>query len=68
MRYLVDSDWVINYLNGDGFVRRRLDDLRHEGVSLSVVTLAEVYHGIFASREPETEDRQFTVFLRRFEV
>ena len=26
MRYLVDTDWVIHYLNGDPSIRERLDE------------------------------------------
>ena len=45
MRYLVDTDWVIHYLNGENSIRERLDEVRDEGVAVSIVTLAEVYEG-----------------------
>ena len=47
MRFLVDTDWVIHYLNGNEAVRQRLDNCRVYGVGVSVITLTEVYHGVF---------------------
>ncbi len=34
MRYLVDTDWVIHYLNGNPSIRERLDEVRDEGVAV----------------------------------
>ena len=68
MRYLVDTDWVIHYLNGVRRYRARLDEMAYEGVGVSMITLAEVYHGIFSARDPWSEDRDFMEFLRGVEV
>ena len=68
MKFLVDTDWVIHYLNGDETVRNRLDEIRADGVGVSIITLAEVYHGVFQARDAETEEREFAQFLRGFEV
>ena len=63
MRYLVDTDWVIHYLNGDHSIRERLDEVRHEGVAVSIVTLAEVYEGVSQSPDAVAEE---LAFPRRF--
>jgi len=64
MRYLIDTDWTIHYLNGQPDVVRRVDELREEGVGLSVVSLAELYEGVYYSRDPQESERQLDALLR----
>lgn len=68
MRYLVDTDWVINYLHGIDRTVRRLNELSSEGVGVSVITLAELYEGVFHSTDPEGNDRALQEFLEDVEV
>ena len=68
MRYLVDTDWVIHYLNGDHSIRERLDEVRDEGVAVSIVTHAEVYEGVSQSPDAVAEELAFLRFLGGFEV
>ena len=68
MRYLVDTDWVIHYLNGDLSIRERIDEVRDEGVAVSIVTLAEVYEGVSQSPDQAVEELAFLQFLGGFEV
>ena len=63
-RYLVDTDWIISYLNGHPGVVRRLDELKEEGLAISVVSLAELYEGIYYSTDPEGNERDLNDFLR----
>lgn len=42
MRHLIDTDWAIHYLNGRADIVRRLDELKEEGLGLSVASLAEL--------------------------
>ena len=67
-RYFLDTDWIIQYLHGHPEVVRRVDELRGEGVGLAVVSLAEVYEGVYYSRNPQESERQFIEFLRGFPV
>lgn len=62
--YLVDTDWVIHYLNGHPGIVRRLDELKERGLALSVVSLAEVYEGIFYSTDPVGNEADLNDFLR----
>lgn len=39
VRYLVDTDWAIHYLNGHPAISQRLDELTLEGLALSVVSI-----------------------------
>jgi tRNA(fMet)-specific endonuclease VapC len=41
--YLVDTDWVVHYLNGRQDIVARLDVLKHQGLGLSTVSLGEPY-------------------------
>lgn len=64
MKYLVDTDWAIHYLNGRADVTRHLDSLKQEGVCLSVISLAELYEGVYYSRDPKKDERGLQDFLR----
>ena len=54
--YLVDTDWAIHYLNGHPEIVEKLQLLKKDGLRLSVVSLAELYEGIYYSRNPEESE------------
>lgn len=64
MRYLIDTDWTIHYLNGHPEIVRRVDEFRGDGVAMSIVSLAELYEGVYYSRSPQESERQLEAFLR----
>ena len=64
IQYLIDTDWVISYLNGHPRVISRLDELKERGLAISVVSLAELYEGIYFSTDPEGNERDLVDFLR----
>ena len=68
MRYLLDTDWAISYLNQHSGTVQQLDTLRPEGIAVSIVSLAELYEGPTNSYDPEHSDRALTDFLRPFPV
>ena len=68
MRYLVDTDWVIDHLNGIGRVSSRLDDLADEGLGLSIISLAELYDGLLGPAARESDELQLERFLESVEV
>jgi tRNA(fMet)-specific endonuclease VapC len=49
LRYLVDTDWVIDHLNQIERVVNRLRELRPHGLALSIASLAELYEGVHYS-------------------
>ena len=55
--YLIDTDWVIDHFNGIEKVTRELEELAPEGLALSVISLAELYEGVFYSRNPEESQK-----------
>ena len=68
MRYLVDTDWVIHYLRGSQNVVDRLDELASQGLSVSVISLAELYQGVFHSGDPVGDELELLSFLSDVEV
>ncbi len=55
--HLVDTDWAIHYLHGRQDIVDRLEVLKHEGLGLSIISLAELYEGIYYSRNPEQNEQ-----------
>ena len=62
--YLIDTDWVIHYLNGHPAIVERLEEFQEQGLALSVISLAELYEGIYYSRDPERNEQALNNFLR----
>ena len=63
LSYLVDTDWVIHYLNGNRKVIEKLRSLEQEGLSISIITLAELYEGIYYSKNPDVNEKGLQNFL-----
>jgi len=51
---LVDTDWAIDYLAGNEHVVSALQGLPPGSLFISVISLAELYEGVFGSRSPST--------------
>jgi tRNA(fMet)-specific endonuclease VapC len=67
VRYLVDTDWVIHYLNGHREIVARVQDLSPD-IALSVISLAELYEGVFYSRDPQKSEEALQDFLHGIEL
>ncbi len=63
MKYLIDTDWVIDHLHNVERVAQRLEELGPEGLGLSVISLAELYEGIFNSTDPAGNEQALQDFL-----
>jgi tRNA(fMet)-specific endonuclease VapC len=68
VRYLIDTDWVIHYINGRDDIVRRLDELQPAGLGLSVISLAELYEGIHYATDPQGNEEDLNDFLRGVQV
>ena len=68
MRYLVDTDWSIDYFNGVSEVVDRLNQLMIVGVGMSVITLLELYNGIHGARDPRLSRMNIENLLDAVEV
>ena len=61
--YLIDTDWIIHYLNGQRETVKRLVSLRKEGLAISIISLAELYEGVYYSTNPEGDKKALDDFL-----
>ncbi len=68
MTYLIDSDYVVDYLKGRPAAITLLDNLLPEGLAISIITYAEVYEGIYYGHTPQQYTRLFRRFLRGVQV
>jgi tRNA(fMet)-specific endonuclease VapC len=68
MRYLVDTDWAIDYMHGVAQLVNRFNRLLSEGVGLSIISLAELYDGVFGSTAPQRDEQMLRNFLAAVEV
>jgi len=63
LKYLLDSDWAINYLRGKEPFVKAIDKYRQEGIAISMVSIAELYEGVFWSPKPEEKEIILIDFL-----
>ena len=63
MKYLADTDWIINHLNGIEAFSLKLEEFALEGLAISIISVAEVYQGIYGGRRPEQNEETFRKFL-----
>ena len=64
MSYLIDSDWVADFLAGRATAVQLLTPLASQGLAISLMTYAENYEGIYFGRDPVAAARTFRAFLR----
>ena len=64
MNYLVDTDWVVDYLKGRPPIVTRLSVLALDGLAVSLITYGEIYEGIYYGRNSAQHEAGFRNFLR----
>jgi tRNA(fMet)-specific endonuclease VapC len=68
VKYLVDSDWIIEALRNRPGARALISTLSVDGVAVSVVTFAEVAEGAYLSANPVRELAAVRRFLDGFRI
>jgi len=69
MKYLVDTDWIIDHLKGkNDNVKKKLKEFRSSGIAVSIISLAELYEGIHGSRNPEQTQNELENLLSQFSI
>ena len=63
MKYLIDTDWIIHGLHGEKQVAKKLLELKGEGLTISVISLAELYEGVYHSTDPSSDEEVLKDFL-----
>ena len=64
LKYLIDTDWVVYYFKGRQAIVKRLNAIEDESLAISVVTLAELYDGLYGSRDPRKREQDLQNFLQ----
>ncbi len=68
MKYLIDSDWLAEYLKGRKEALDLLATLEANGLAVSLITFGEIYEGIYYGPNPPSHEEGFKRFLRRVAV
>ena len=63
MRYLLDADWTISFLNGRPAAVELVAGLLDDGVALSVITCGEVYEGLLGGAVDASRIASFDAFV-----
>jgi tRNA(fMet)-specific endonuclease VapC len=65
LQFLLDTAWVIDYLHGEPKVTKRVStELRRRTLGLSIVSVAELYEGVYRSDDTVGTERAVTQFIR----
>lgn len=67
-KYLVDTDWAVYYLRGKESFVAKLQEYFPHGLALSIITVAELYEGIFRSPRPDDKESALLRFLQGFTI
>jgi tRNA(fMet)-specific endonuclease VapC len=68
MTYLVDTDWVADYLKGRQQAVQLLNGLAPQGLSISLITFGEIYEGIYFGHSAVAQEKAFRQFLTVVQV
>lgn len=68
MRYLIDTDHVVDWLRNRSATRALIRSLLGEGIGISLMTYGEIYTGIFRGQGTAAKEDAFDEFLREARV
>lgn len=63
MRYLIDTDWIIEHLKGNERITKFMKEKFEDGLTISVVSLAELYDGVYSSKDPKKHESALRDFV-----
>lgn len=66
--YVVDSDWIIDHFHGIERTTQKLTELKPAGIAMSIISLAELYEGVYYSRDPAKSQQILDRFLQDIPV
>ena len=68
MQYLLDTDWVAEYLRGTPRFVQAIRERQADGLAISVITLAELFSGVARSTDREKAEREVRRILSEVRV
>jgi tRNA(fMet)-specific endonuclease VapC len=66
VRYLIDSDWLVDVLIGVPAAVAAIERLSDQDLGVSIVSYGEIFEGAFGAPDPRGELAHFRAFLDRF--
>lgn len=66
--FLIDTDWVIDHLNGKSAAVVRLRELATQGLAVSIITVAELWEGVLFARDRARAEAALRDFLQAVTV
>jgi tRNA(fMet)-specific endonuclease VapC len=68
MRYILDTDWIINLLAGKKDTEEKIQQFDPEEIVINLVTVAEIYESAYNFANPEAHIQIFRSFLSNFQL
>ncbi|NCO68837.1 MAG: PIN domain nuclease [Nitrospirae bacterium CG_4_10_14_3_um_filter_44_29] len=68
MKYLIDTDWIIDHLNGVETITIKLEKLASSGICTSIISVAELYEGVYGSKDYNASLEILETFLEGITV
>jgi tRNA(fMet)-specific endonuclease VapC len=68
MRYLLDSDWIINLLAGKKDAQEKIQRIDPDEIGISLITVAEIYESAYHFANPDAHIEKFRTFLKNFHL
>ena len=59
MSYLIDTDWIADYLKGDRGAVDLFNSLAEDHLAISLITFGEIYEGIYYGDDPAANEAGF---------
>lgn len=68
MKYLLDADWAISFLNGRANAVHLISELADKGIALSVITWGEIYEGLLTKPDSPRRITQLDDFTQAVDL
>jgi len=68
LKYLIDTDWIIDHLNGVEAVTKKLEKFTASGICTSIISVAELYEGVYGSKDYDESLDTLETFLEGITV
>lgn len=68
MKYLIDTGWIIDHLNGVETITIKLEKLASSGICTSIISVAELYEGVYGSKDYNASLEILETFLEGITV
>ena len=68
MRYLLDTDWLLDVIGEFSGAGRTVEELRPDGLAVSIVSHGELFDGAFGFPDTDARLGELYVFLDQFDT